>query len=377
MQLNSGTINSSTINGVSGAEIPIPVDPNEIHFVEEFGVDSNIHSFLGVTFVENPNVDSYITSKGTFIFDVIGRINVKEKHSFAMLISFAEAINFTGEAVLDRYLAASFVESVILADSSASKHIAIFAIAEALTNTDDLSSGFAVDFLNAIGIDENHDFKFNAVVSILESLSVVSSTVFQARLFFIAEEGISVIDDLASKGNLSAIFEEGITVGGLINTPEGLFEAWTVNTESGAPYQYTNFPFNSFAMINGTYYGADESGLFSLEGSTDDGTNIEASIKSGLINLGTTLFKRIPRAYFGYTSDGILLFNTITTESGQKIERWYEFKEKTAEETTNTRVKLARGVKSVYWQFEIINVDGADFDFDSIKLMPAILKRRR
>jgi hypothetical protein len=147
--------------------------------------------------------------------------------------------------------------------------------------------------------------------------------------------------------------------------------------ESHAPWQYTNFPFNSFAIINGTYCGVDESGLFSLDGDDDDGDLINSVIKTGLTNMGTTLFKRIPRAYFGYTADGKLLFKTISTESGQKITRWYELKEKTAEDTTNARVKMARGVKSVHWQFEIVNVDGVDFSFDEIKLRPAILSRRR
>lgn len=369
--INGATINGAVING-AGTTGSVEMD-----FLESFDSASSLDFLRGITIVENSNIDATISDVGTFIFDLTNSLDYKNKIGTAFLFSLASSLNFTGNVTLDKQVAIAFLEAVLLADSSVVQSRSNFAIAEALVNTDDLSSGFALDFLTALGITDPTDFKFQAVFNLLESLNITADSEFQARLFFSPTEGIDIADDLSSKAIFSAVFQEGITIGGLINTPEGLFEAWVVNAETRSPFQYTNFPFNSFAMIGGNYYGADESGLFSLDGDTDDGTAIDASIKSGLINLGTTLFKNIPRAYFGYTSSGQLLFNTITTESGQKIERWYELKEKTAEDTTNARVKMARGVKSVYWQFEIINVDGADFDFDEIKLMPAILKRRR
>ena len=149
-----------------------------------------------------------------------------------------------------------------------------------------------------------------------------------------------------------------------------------VNAETKAPWQYSNFPFNSFANHAGRYLALTDGALYALTGDTHDGTAIEAIGKTGLINFGTAMKKALPRAYFGYTSSGELLFKTITTDTGKKITRWYQLKERTAESVTDARVKMARGVKSVYWQFEITNIEGADFEVDTIKLLPVILNRR-
>ena len=43
-----------------------------------------------------------------------------------------------------------------------------------------------------------------------------------------------------------------------------------------APTQYTNYGFNSMIMLGGTLIGANENGLFELDGEDDNGTNIDA-----------------------------------------------------------------------------------------------------
>jgi hypothetical protein len=40
------------------------------------------------------------------------------------------------------------------------------------------------------------------------------------------------------------------------------------------------------------------------------------------------------------------------------------------------RTKLDRGVKATYWAFELENVDGADFEIESIEFMPVVMTRK-
>ena len=40
------------------------------------------------------------------------------------------------------------------------------------------------------------------------------------------------------------------------------------------------------------------------------------------------------------------------------------------------RIDIGKGLKSNYWQFELINPGGANFSLDTIKFMPVILERR-
>ncbi|RLC11313.1 MAG: hypothetical protein DRI24_18970 [Deltaproteobacteria bacterium] len=393
--INGAVINGHLINGngvTGGEEFNGEIDfiesmffadkanideSNLLEFSESLFQNDNIHWKRGISIYETFHISPEITSTGTFLFDLIDAIHVVDSHSLGYLVSFYDGMNFTGDSDADRILAMSFVDALVFSSGMDTKHKAIMSIAEVFASVDALSSGFAFDLLESLGVADLTDGQHLLMFHVLESMLIDDNVEMQARISLFFNEDLHIEDITSAKGFLVANFSESFQISGVLNTPEGVFEAWAVNVETRAPYQYTNFPFNSFAMIGGRYYGADESGLFALDGTTDDGENIDAVIRTGLINFGTTLFKRIPRAYFGYTSTGQFLFNTITTEEGKKIERWYELKEKIANDTTNARVKMARGVKSVHWQFEIVNIDGASFDLDDVKLMPTILNRRQ
>ncbi|HEL5043011.1 hypothetical protein [Stenotrophomonas maltophilia] len=158
----------------------------------------------------------------------------------------------------------------------------------------------------------------------------------------------------------------------------GEYVAWVLNTENRALSRYTDYPFNSFAKIGGRYYGAAANGLHRLEGNDDDGEPIAARIRLGLSALGTRRLKRVPEAFVGYTSDGVLLLHVITVneESGQKEAAIYKILERPATSTRETRWKLGKGIKAVDFDFIIENVDGADFDLAAIDFRPIYLERR-
>jgi hypothetical protein len=140
--------------------------------------------------------------------------------------------------------------------------------------------------------------------------------------------------------------------------------------------EYENYPFNSFAFSNRRYLAASADGIYELVGEDDDGVEIDAYVRTGLLDLGTTALKQVIRAYLGYTSDGRLLLKTFTTDGGQKIERWYELTERTADATREARVKFGKGVKARYWQFEVRNIEGSDFSIDQLQVLPLMLSRR-
>jgi hypothetical protein len=143
-----------------------------------------------------------------------------------------------------------------------------------------------------------------------------------------------------------------------------------------AVVEYQNFPFNSFALFNGKYYGASEDGIFELTGSDDNGTEIEAYVRAALNTLGTNRFKRMPSMYLGYTSSGTMVLKVVTVANGAKVEDWYTLREKPADVMRDARIKVGKGLKSVYWAWELHNKDGADFALDIVELMPLALDRR-
>jgi len=136
--------------------------------------------------------------------------------------------------------------------------------------------------------------------------------------------------------------------------------------------QYTNFAFNSYARLNGAALGANDSGIYVLTGTDDAGTAIAARARTGVTDFGVSNLKRVIEAYFGIRNDGAMVVKTITDEGK---ERWYEMRQTNAG-IHRSRCKLGRGVQANYWQFELLNKDGDDFELDSISLTPIVLTRK-
>lgn len=190
-------------------------------------------------------------------------------------------------------------------------------------------------------------------------------------------ESFIVDDSPATAGELLSRIQEQVGFEITIHTSDGTWIAWCVNTETRAAWLYENYPFNSFARLAGRTYGAMGDGIYALEGDDDQGAEIAAKIRLGLSNLGTGLRKRVPSMYLGYESNGTLVLKVVsTTPGGEKHENWYRLVPQRAAATREGRIKIGRGIKAVYFDFEIVNVDGADFALSALDLHPLILDRR-
>lgn len=159
---------------------------------------------------------------------------------------------------------------------------------------------------------------------------------------------------------------------------DAVYRAWVCNTELKAFSQYENYPFNSFFELGGTYYGVAPTGVYKLEGGTDDGDAIRWRLRTGLWNLGTGKMKRMPSLYLGYRASGDMVLKVVTTtEDGLKSENWYQLRPGSTQNVMHEgRIKIGRGLKSVYWGFELEGIDGADFALKDLQLFPMILDRR-
>ena len=152
------------------------------------------------------------------------------------------------------------------------------------------------------------------------------------------------------------------------------YRTWTLNLRRGALTEYDSFAFNSYTVFNGVVLAAGPAGVFSLgTQSTDAGTAITARVTTGQDAFGSSVHKRVPRLYTGYDTDGDMLFRVITTEGGS---RTYSLPDNGVRGIQQRRVPIGKGVKSSRFQFEVENVNGADFSISDILAYPTKLRRR-
>lgn len=194
-----------------------------------------------------------------------------------------------------------------------------------------------------------------------------------------AAESLAVTDSLAAQLQAWLALDEGIAFIGQL--PIGVddnedYQAWVLNTDSLGVTQYTNFPFDGLTSHGGRSFGLTATGLYELTGDDDDGAPIEALLRTGLTDFGTSYRKALPRAYLYLAQDGGVYLRVTTEWAGKRRQVWYTVTGRPSADAALRRVKLSRGLRGTSWQFEIANIDGGALDLRGAEVVPMVLSKR-
>lgn len=120
--------------------------------------------------------------------------------------------------------------------------------------------------------------------------------------------------------------------------------------------RYERYPFNSFSQVDGTYYGANALGIFSLTGDTDNGVQIDTTALSLVTDFELKTKKNVPDCYTYARSNGEMLIDVYADEV-LSIE---DAPVRTSDATgvQKRRCKLSRKLFASAWQFRVRNQDG-------------------
>jgi hypothetical protein len=132
------------------------------------------------------------------------------------------------------------------------------------------------------------------------------------------------------------------------------FEAYAVNLQHTADAdgvtvdevtRYTNFPFTHVVRYKNSYFGANSTGLYLLEGTTDAGTAIPYEIETHPDTFGHPGMKTAVSAYLSGRIDPEL---TAKIVAGQDAPQTYSYASPRGATAQTHRVKFGRGVKDRY-----------------------------
>jgi hypothetical protein len=142
--------------------------------------------------------------------------------------------------------------------------------------------------------------------------------------------------------------------------------AIVLNTRLKGVVRYEGVQANSFATFAGMHLAATPDGIVALMGETDLGAPIAASITSGTSDLGSIDRKRVEAAYVGYRAANDLEMTLITDEHHEYSYRLVA--RQIPDRLHGNRVKFGRGVDGRYWQWQLANTAGAQFELASLAL---------
>lgn len=234
----------------------------------------------------------------------------------------------------------------------------------------------AISLYESLGVAEAPAYTAVYNVALAEVLNAIETLSVIRAIPVALSESLSVADAYVFQGLYGILLSENLFVSDALGTNDALV-AYAVNVNTGAVTTYDNFNINSFARLDGKFYGMTDAGLVELTGDTDNGVAIDATIKLGTSELSTDTvavdtLKRLPTIYLGVNTAGDMALSV--TANG--LTNTYTLAAATSASLHTGRLLLGKGVASRYWDFELTNVAGADFTLDSITLYPVALGRR-
>ena len=160
-----------------------------------------------------------------------------------------------------------------------------------------------------------------------------------------------------------------LVLGGQVGLLSGVGEVFAMNITAGpgGTTRYVGYGFNSFAKINGRYYGASENGLYLLEGDDDAGQPIAATFGLGQLDFGNPQIKTASYCYLGAAA-GAMEINVQALFQGALVDYTYPSRGH-GRTMREVRFDLGRGLRSAYLTPTFSNVDGDAFEVDSVRFL--------
>ena len=153
------------------------------------------------------------------------------------------------------------------------------------------------------------------------------------------------------------------------------YEAYALNLKHTRPPQpgeqqvdemthYTNFPFTHIIRHQNSYYGVNGTGLYLLEGTTDNGAAISYEARTHITDFNETRHKTLVSAYIG---GRLGASSTVTLYVGDGTPKPYSFTTPRGAAAQNYRQRFGLGIKHRYFALGIagskeLSVDTFDFD---------------
>lgn len=135
--------------------------------------------------------------------------------------------------------------------------------------------------------------------------------------------------------------------------------------------RYTNFSFDRIVRYKDSYYGMNATGLYLLEGTTDDGDPIPWKVATHITDFGSPKIKTVQHAYFGGRLGPDA---TVTLSVGEKADNSYDYTTPRGQTVQNYRQVLGKGAKARYFSLGVSGED--EFELDSLELAAMELARR-
>lgn len=188
-----------------------------------------------------------------------------------------------------------------------------------------------------------------AIIELLEeALSVEATPQEVLALALVAQDEVRA----------SGVGVPGCVYGVALDAPLELFErillngeewdCWMLSTSQFYASVYSGFDFNSFAHHSEADYAANENGVYSLDGDTDDGQKFNTGIVFHPSSFGNTMRKKFRKLFVSAIGSDLVLQGV--TDNGSRLYK-----------IVRNEANVTRDLRGRRWQFIIAGFDVFDY----------------
>lgn len=303
-------------------------------------------------------LDVVLAPKRAFQVDS-SHLNLSSEQCVSQVIPMSEQIGIAGYPIMARNVR---VQSHVLFNELVGSQFTFTIILHegvALSNGEAAFS-FGAEAADQMTLSGAAAREKRVVPVLVDGVLLHDSTGGGVNISMVIPEGLQLSDTMTPAQLLALIVNESVQLTDFFSSPT--FTTWVMNTRTTAVSEYDGFRFNSFAELGERYLGANEQGLYWLDGGTDDNSPIESVIQPGVIQPHGNKLSHVINAYLGMRGDSDFVF-TITDEAGGSFAYRLD-----ANSMKTGKVPFGRGLKTRYFTFNMRSM-GGDFDLDNIEFI--------
>lgn len=289
-----------------------------------------------------------------------------------------DSINSADTAVAHVRKVSAIIDALVATGQCSSTNQALAACVTALAMQALASQGFSATAVDSIALADTAASIAAVLAEALDSFVAGDSIAPILRVSVVGSETIGVGDDLSALLRANVDLADGLLVFASLRVGGDEWTGWLLNATTKAASTYTNTEFDSLCEFQGLHFGAGRNGLVQFGGTSDSGGPIPVAVGSFLMDLNIGTLKRCPDAWLAVTNTGDVVLKVKTREplTGVACEDWYAPRRGPAINEGKAHVEIGRGLKSHFWGYELVNVDGSSLDLNGIELRPIALTRR-
>lgn len=279
-------------------------------------------------------------------------------------VFISSAVSIADDAV--RLMHQTVLDAIGFATAAPSSRQAL-SLTEALATSGTAAPAWHRTAADELGIGETAAAKANYRASVTDATTFDDAPALYLTLYATVSEDVALDDVPAQTLLFQAIIQDDVRFKAFFASPA--YTTWAMNTRNAAVTQYTGYNFNSFAKMGERYLGANDQGLFWLDGDDDAGRDVKSRITTGVIQPYGNKLATMQYAYLGMRGNGQFVI-TVTDEAGGS----YDYTLDGAHMET-ARITFGRGFKTRYFTFSLES-QGQDFDLDGVEFTTTEMARK-